>query len=466
MKNFLLFLLLLIVGSSYCQSVTSYDASGNILVDSKPFFPFGCYGIFWENPLSEKLSSLVEMGKAGINIVCMEDIGEKDGPGFAKVLDEAQKNSIYVMIGTPYAPYMKWRAMERKKHPATFGYTICDDADNGKFTLSELATIHSEIKQEDPNHITHLTLTGWNSTRRSMASEFIAIPDLCSYQCYPICKHKDADFTKSNALTETYKRTLEYVLEAEKAKKPFIMLPQTFSWGSQSNSPCYPSVVELRNMIYSGLAAGVNGIISYDFSFDLVNNEKLLWEEFSNLAKDIKNIEGLLFQNNLTRHITNDNELIFSTWRKGDSTLFVIVNTSYNSPKNINQMISWGLGNKLIPISNRMDNGLTIEGKNIKGVLQPQSVHVYVSVPVITDVNEHLHYTPLSIESNPAFATLRILGNIYNGSTYEIFSIEGRLVQKGILDAALISVEGTEPGIYIFKAQSKTAVSMSRFIKQ
>ena len=465
-KIYISITLLLSVISCFSQTKTSYDFNNNFLLNDKPFFPFGCYGIYWENALSEKLTSLTELGQAGMNIVCMDDIGETAAREFTKVLDEAQKNNVKVLIGTPYAPYMKWRAIERKDHPATFGYTISDDADNGKFTLAELANINAEVKKEDPNHITHLTLTGWNSTRRSLAAQFITIADFCSYQCYPICKHRDADFTKANSLLETYKRTLAYVLEAEKANKPFMMLPQTFSWGSQSSSPCYPSVMELRNMVYAGLAAGVKGFISYDFSFDLINNQKPLWKEYADLAKDVKSVQSILFENKLTRHNIADNELVFSSWRKGDTTLFVIVNTSYTFKKNINQKIDWSIGNQLIPFSNRLESPLYIENGTLTGSISPQAVQVYTTVAKPTSLEIEYLANVINIHPNPAKNELLLNGSIIQSTTYDITSIEGKGIQSGMVNSGSISIENLKAGIYFIKIKTDEGEKVLRFVKE
>ena len=88
---------IMLLWSTFAVAQTRYDSKNNFLLNDKPFFPFGCYGIFWENTLSDKLNSITEIGKAGLNIVCMDDIGETAAPGFTKVLDEAQKNKIHLI---------------------------------------------------------------------------------------------------------------------------------------------------------------------------------------------------------------------------------------------------------------------------------------------------------------------------------------------------------------------------------
>lgn len=458
---------IMLLWSTFAVAQTRYDSKNNFLLNDKPFFPFGCYGIFWENTLSDKLNSITEIGKAGLNIVCMDDIGETAAPGFTKVLDEAQKNKIQVLVGTTYAPNMKWRAIERKNHPATFGYTIADDADNGRFSLSELAIIDAEIKKEDPNHVTHLTLTGWDGSRRAAAKDYIAVSDFCSYQCYPIGHNKNADITVVKALAIAYERTLAYVKEAELQNKPFVHTPQTFTWGSQSDIPRYPTIVELRNMVYSALAAGVKGFISYDFSFDLVNNQKPLWKEYSDLGADVRGFKSILFDGTLTRHVTNDGDLVASTWKSADTTLITVVNTSYTAEKNVSITLSSPASGKLSSVSHRLATGLTISNGKIVGSIAPQVTYVYKLISnVITEVDIKSSNNAFSVFPNPASSELSIVGKIPDEASFEIISIDGRVLQTGLLVSQNIFVDNLTAGVYIFKMKSKNGTATQIFVKK
>ena len=114
-------------------------------------------------------------------------------------------------------------------------------------------------------------LTGYYKVRWDDVNLYSRLPDITGYQCYPITSPRDYDVTSSNALTETYIRTLLYVKSAEIFKKPCLLHLQTFTWQrSNLSNRRFPTILELRNMMYSGLCAGVKGIFSYDFSFDFI----------------------------------------------------------------------------------------------------------------------------------------------------------------------------------------------------
>ncbi len=416
------------------------------------------------------MQSVRELSKAGMNIMCLVNANHDFGDtGFLNLLDTAYKHKVYLIMGASNNSFLKYRAEQCKAKPALFGYTLADDADDvTKITIAECKTIEAEIKAIDNMRLTHLTLTGWESTRRAQAKEYIAIPDFCSYQCYPIGHHRWADITETNALKVAYDRTLDYVKEADLQNKPFVHTPQTFTWVSQSDIPRYPTVVELRNMVYSALAAGVKGFISYDFSFDLVNNQKLLWKEYSDLGADVKGFKSILFAGTLTRHETNDGNLVVSTWKSADTILITVVNTSYSAKKNVSITLSSPASGTLSSISPRLATGLSISNGKIVGSIAPQSTYVYKLIQNFIIETESLdtYKASVALSPNPAQNKLFINGNHAEQALYEITTMEGKVIQTGIVSDQIISVENIKVGIYIIKIKTDSGSYVHRLIKE
>jgi hypothetical protein len=363
-------------------------------------------------------------------------------------------------MGASNNSFLKFRIAQCKNKPATLGYTLADDADDGvKATLDECKTFEIDAKIADPNKVTHLTLTGWNNTRRSKAADFIAISDFCSYQIYPICQHRYADFSSTNALSETYKRTLAYVLEAEKVNKPFVMLPQTFSWGSQSDAPCYPKVNELRNMVYAGLASGVKGIVSYDFSFDLINNQKALWKEYSDLAKDVKKTEKYLLNQKVNRLSTNDPDLVISTWTDADTTLMMIINTSFSKEIYLQRTLAKSYSKPQInAIADRNVMIPNINGNILTGKLKATEVMYFKLYDgMITDIDRSEKEEITNFYPNPNAGTLNI-ENAAIGSELIISDLSGKTMLKLLIESTNQSIDVgiLNKGVYLAKIGSVT----------
>lgn len=70
----------------------------------------------------------------------------------------------------------------------------------------------------------------------------------------------------------------------------------------------------------------------------------------------------------------------------------------------------------------------------------------------------------LSLYPNPASDEITISFNTY--SSYSVFSVDGKLVQQGMLNGNRISVSELPTGVYVLELESKTGISKTRFLKQ
>ena len=381
MKNYFLFFVFLFVTTViWSQSVSKIRADGTILVDNVPFFPFGAYGL-WSSNENLKIQAINDLIAAGFNITTVDDDGTTASRNLIDSLlliaENAGLNKFKIQIGVTHSPNIIWAAQKYDQSPATFGYTISDDSDDGSYSISVLRQREAEVKSYYNNHISFLTLTGWDATRRGEADSFISISDACGYQCYPIAPHMNSDWSSINPLTQSYQRTRDYVLSGNAAQKPIIMHLQTFNWGSQSSNPRYPTVLELRNMLYGGLAAGVKGILSYGFSFDLKDNQAPLWNEFKSLRTDVGIIDSVLMNGKLTRINTGDQELVCSYWIYNDLCNIIVVNTSHTASKNVSFALPATLNGTKNALFSRMPNTLSVSGINFTGTFGAQEVQVF-----------------------------------------------------------------------------------------
>lgn len=368
------------VATSSVPSTSNIRSDGTILVNGEPFFPFGAYSIPFAESEANKTQALNDIIAAGFNISTVEDDGNNQTtrPMINRLLNHAAANNFKLLIGATNAPNGQWLPVKYKDYPATFGYIVADDADNENYTTAELAQYNGNIIANDANHVSFLTLTGFTAANRSQANSFTPISDISGYQCYPIGFHRYSDWTTGTALTETYLRTLSYVQSAAIVNRPMIMHLQTFNWGTQSDIPRYPTVIELRNMLYSGLAAGVKGILSYDYSFDLKNNQPALWNEFKALRADVQTLQGGLMNGQLTRQTTGDQEMVISYWTDATACYIVFVNTSYSNTKNVSFTFPSGYGNSVEKLfGTRMSGWLNLNNNVLNGQIQPQAVQVW-----------------------------------------------------------------------------------------
>ena len=70
------------------------------------------------------------------------------------------------------------------------------------------------------------------------------------------------------------------------------------------------------------------------------------------------------------------------------------------------------------------------------------------------------------IYPNPAKTALYVSGNLIETSTYEILSIEGKILQTGPVNGVKIGIDNLQVGIYIVKIRTKSGHSVQRFVKE
>ena len=375
---FSLLLSLLLVCAAQGQSTSSVRSDGTILVDGQPFFPFGYYGPQWRSSFEAKQTAINILAEAGFNTIVLEDIATSK---FGELLDQADNQNVKVLVGLTNLKgneYPEGTLNSYQDRPAVLGWSLMDDGDNGEWTLSEIRARNSFIKAKDPDHITYQTLTGYYPSRRKAVGQYASLSDAIALQIYPIGTLPDYDVTEENALTQTYLRTLQYVLAAEQNNTAMVMNLQTFQWG-KDRTPIsrYPTVKELRNMCYSGLAAGVKGIISYTYSSDLYNNQKALWNEHLAIKNDVlKRTANFYLDGDLTRYDTGDPELVASYYTHEEKLLLLVVNTSYSQSKQANIVLPAGY-QSATPLFDRMSATLSQTGSVVSGTVTPQAVQVY-----------------------------------------------------------------------------------------
>jgi hypothetical protein len=384
MKKALHLWVLFILFSITTKAQTNFTlrTDGTILKNNVPFFPMGFY-VNRSNTTAQYEADVNSISNAGIfNFINLPYI-EGNTANWTSFLNLCNTKNIYVAtqlnyVGNIYTPVDLY-----KNHPATYGWSIADDADvvgNGSFTPVQLMERNNECKTRDPNHLTELSLTGYYPSRRAQANIYTPITDAPSFQIYPVTPPPDYDVTAVNALTQTYLRTLLYVQSAALSNRPIIMNSQTFSWAAQSPNPRYPTAAEIRNMTYAGLAAGVKGIVSYAYSDDLANQTNL-WNEIKLLRNDVVTLEPALLNGVLTRVNTTDEALVCSYWKHNNEYYIVAINTSYSNAKTLNLTIPNTNGFQIQSLFSRMPNTLIFSGNVLAGNITPTDVQVYKLSP-------------------------------------------------------------------------------------
>ena len=102
---------------------------------------------------------------------------------------------------------------------------------------------------------------------------------------------------------------------------------------------------------------------------------------------------------------------------------------------------------------------------NNNGDVYFQSSEFTFSGPIITSV-ENRNDQRIHIFPNPAKTELSISGNLSENTNYEITSMEGKSLQKGVVNGGSVSIENLTTGLYIIKIKTDAGERVQRFVKE
>lgn len=356
---------------------TSIDANRNVIVNGAKFFPVGFYGLNWREPFAERITALKRIAEAGFNTMFAEDVST---PQFGELLDEAERLNVKILVGSSSLQdnqYIGATVDKYKLKPAVLGWSLFDDADDGKITAGQLKARSDFVKSKDANHFTFSTLTGYYTSRRAAKNNWLQAADASGLQMYPITTLPDYSFDYGgNPLTESYRVSLDYALAAEQLGKAFIVNAQTFNWRTPTSR--YPTPQEFRNMFYGQIMAGAKGIISYEYTSDLYDNQRPLWDEFAALKNDVLGpLKEPILNGTLTRKSTADPELYYAYWEHAEALYLVILNTSINAEKQVSISVPPSYKGALEPLAARLPSTMRLSNNIVSGTIGATDVQVY-----------------------------------------------------------------------------------------
>ena len=333
----------------------------------KSFFPLGFYHVSNRLTAAQRMTALQDIAGAKFNVI---HAGCSNLDDYSQFLDEAHRLGIYVITEFDRTNYRQ--IIERfKDKPAVLAWNIADDAGDHQ-SKAEILDLHHKIKSIDPRHYTYISISGWSKKW----SEFSDIADLNGSQSYPI------GYTLGNQVKGLPNTLIEVNhtfnlarAAASKQNRPFIANVQAFKWDQQRS----PTAKEVYNMTYQSLLAGVKGILFFaydDGDKNQIRSNPLVWNKLKILAAEIDQLSPMLTDGKLTKLATNNLELLAGQWKYQNQLYIIIVNTSHSKVISTAIKIPIKKGLATAIFSDR-PSGLKIKNEYLRGMVQPEDVHVY-----------------------------------------------------------------------------------------
>ena len=391
---YLIFLVILIsLQNSFSQNnlkITKPEKA--IQYKGRPFFPIGFY--FYPDDMNNKddkeLDLLIE---AGFNVI---HIDIKDSSNYIPYFNQcyAKGMKIIAQFGHDFGKFSMGDVgflAQYKNHQALLGWSIADDANNGKYNLDTIAYRQKEVKRQKPSLPTFLSVYKNHEKGISKSpEELLPFPDVLAYEMYTIDNWGQAmgAFSKEQELIQAEKE-LDIFQKAnlEKYNKILVAIPQTFSWASYSSNKTakLPSRIELRNITYTGIMNGAKGVLNYCFGQKAILDKNItefklpssdsLWQEAKLIAFEMNSLQNVLLKDQRTKIEIKQNQwLKITRWDMNNKTYLIISNLNKYENQELDQSIV--LKGK---ISNLFPNrNMTLQYKNrkLKGNIAPGEVQI------------------------------------------------------------------------------------------
>jgi hypothetical protein len=314
--------------------------TGGLIVNGRPFFPFGFYCY---SPVYPTLPE--EEAVKGFNMISP----------YQKILPETLKDRKAYMdrcaqlgmkvnynllsvsggggVGSKIEGVSDYEKKQRmlneinifKDHPALLAWYIADEPNGNRIVPDSLIKIYNLIRKNDPWHpVTIVFMVPFLASRKYADALDIVMADPYPVPNSPVTMTGDA----AGSLTEEFR-----------GKKPVWIVPQAFGggewWGRE------PSLQEVRAMTYQSIIKGARGIQYFvRQGLNFFPKSTSTWNECGRMAVEIAEITPWLLSDEETINVRSGSQNIMVASALHDGQLLVIAANKINSPQRAEYSLS------------------------------------------------------------------------------------------------------------------------------
>lgn len=344
--------------------------NGSLLVEGKPFFPFGFFG---NSGVAEE--DVRVLGDAGFNIYHCNNVC---GDGMYQL---AEAKGVYIVheIWWQNVALSVRSAREQKN---LFAWYVGDDFNYGtgcndpRYTPAELKARGETVLAEDfPGDGQHATTGAAVGDADCHVAEYRDSLKFIQIESYPIGN----DGAESGWL-DKHASNARWALEELGERYPFLANTQTFNWPDAR----YPTAPEIWNMNIVSLIYGAKGFIAYSFaerSRTIVNDAPDVWAEMRREVPEMKLIAPFITEGERSEVAMGNPSLHAALFRRGDDRLLMVANTSRTLQAGVKLNVSISREAVVMPFLSGRASQLSWRDGALQGSLGAEAAELYLFRP-------------------------------------------------------------------------------------
>ena len=332
---------------------TCFDEHRRLVVDGKPTYPILMYtheGVIHDprflpavksGPISNFVYYTENPSRADLDFFAANGLRVfdsliytwSDGYHPAKEIGNWDEENAYVVR----------KVNELRDHPALLGWYLFDEPEPDR--LPRTRERYKIVKALDPERAALVVLNHGENAERARGT-----CDVLGLDCYPIPSTGTEETNPADL--GRVSRQVRTALGGTRGEKPLWLVPQAFC--ADANGGRFPSLRELRSMVWQGIARGADGVLFYsmeqmlwkkhpDFSFERA------WEIVRTVAEEIRSHEDMLISTEpapVPAEVPDG--VVARAWYRDGGLLLVLVNTTHEpvegSLKLCGRPVSFALG--------------------------------------------------------------------------------------------------------------------------
>lgn len=300
---------------------------GVALVDGRPFFPIGVFGMTTIPFNGESYDTAFEqLGAAGFNFGHTYNY-----PAPAAFLTAAEKHGFRVCTTVKTPP-----------HPAILAWYLADDTSD-RLQPEQLLSAQADIRARDPSRLTcnadSVEARGLADYGHTLHSDYVNGSDVFMPEIYPV--HGVAGDPSDATCVKKVIHTMDLV-RRDHARfgdgNPRAVWPllQAFAIGGDKTWGHFPSKEQLRAMAFAAVIHGATGIIWYDYGRGNPGNQGVTstperWKTVGKLATCLKVLSPVLTARTPAEQpVSSSGDVTCLLKRWEGSTYLLTVNSSTN----------------------------------------------------------------------------------------------------------------------------------------